>query len=167
MIRGRLPSPREETAPRVLPTAPGSRRGHEAILLKTLTMLACVASGLLAGCGRRNLHPVSGVVRFSDGTPLSAGRVVVDFGRDSFSGAWGHVRSDGTFAIGTLSAADGMRAGVVQVAIVNAVEPVYAPDGTAITSKPLIHPRFADPETSGLSFEVPRQTHWDIIVDRP
>jgi hypothetical protein len=148
-------------------TARPSRRNHVAISRVAFTMAACVAITALAGCGRRDLHRVSGVVRFSDGSPLSTGRVVVDYGRDSLSGAWGHVRSDGSFTIGTLSAADGMRAGVVRVAIVNAVKPVFAPDGTAIAAKPLVHPRFADPETSGLSFDVPRQTLWDIIVERP
>jgi len=149
------------------PTAPRSRRNHDAISLVVSMIAACVAITAPAGCGRRDLHRVSGAVRFSDGAPLRTGRVVVDYGRNALSGAWGHVRPDGSFTIGTLSAADGMRAGVVRVAIINAVEPVYAPDGTAITSKPLVHPRFAHPETSGLSFEVPRQTHWDIIVDRP
>ena len=34
-------------------------------------------------------------------------------------------------------------------------------------SEPLVHKRFADPATSGLEFEVPKQTKWEIIVEKP
>lgn len=34
-------------------------------------------------------------------------------------------------------------------------------------SEPLVHKRFADPATSGLEFEVPKQTKWEIVVEKP
>jgi hypothetical protein len=34
-------------------------------------------------------------------------------------------------------------------------------------SEPLVHKRFADPVTSGLEFEVPKQTKWEIVVEKP
>jgi prepilin-type processing-associated H-X9-DG protein len=40
-------------------------------------------------------------------------------------------------------------------------------DGMTSKQKPLVHKRFESPETSGLSFEIPRQTTWDIVVERP
>lgn len=138
------------------------------LALRLAGMLAACAVLLTpAGCGRRGLHRVSGSVRFADGAPLTRGRVVADYGHDSVAGAWGHIRSDGSFTIGTLADDDGMRAGSVRVAIVNAVETTYGRDDAAVATKPLVHPRFMHPETSGISFDVPRQTRWDIIVEGP
>ncbi|MFM8635342.1 MAG: hypothetical protein ACKOEX_11115 [Planctomycetia bacterium] len=34
-------------------------------------------------------------------------------------------------------------------------------------AKQFEHPRFVDPATSGLSFEVPKQTKWDVVVEKP
>jgi hypothetical protein len=40
-------------------------------------------------------------------------------------------------------------------------------DPSIVKTKPLAHSRFESPATSGLSFEIPRQTKWEIIVERP
>lgn len=124
----------------------------------------------LAGCGRRDLHPASGRVRFPDGAPLTAGRVVLDYGPGSVRGGWGYIQPDGTFTLGSFTGKDGVRSGTVRVAITFA----YAKEGAPGTEgrsgsqpEPLVHPRFESPETSGLSFEIPRQTEWDIVVERP
>jgi hypothetical protein len=39
--------------------------------------------------------------------------------------------------------------------------------GENSTGAELIYSRFSDPQTSGLSFEVPKQTKWDIVVEKP
>lgn len=119
--------------------------------------------GLLAatGCGAE-LHEVTGRVRFADGTPLDTGRVVVDFG-ESPTGAWGSIYPDGTFRIGTHTPTDGMRAGSYRVFISGA----ETLPGPGAPSRPLVHERFTRPETSGLTFTVPEQTTWDIVVEKP
>jgi hypothetical protein len=138
---------------------------------RRLAVAWVVSVGLLAvaGCGRRDLYPVSGTVRLTDGSPVTSGRVVLDYGMGSTHGGWGYIKPDGTFTLGSLTQTDGVRAGTVRVAITFA----YGLDGdpgrdlTSPKVKALVHPRFENPETSGLSFEIPRQTKWDIVVERP
>ena len=120
---------------------------------------------VLVGCGRSDLYRVKGRVQFPDGTPLSKGRVVVELGGTAGQ-AWGRVKPDGSFTIGTLKENDGMKAGVVRVAIKDA-EVLPNPNDPQDRGRQLVHRRFADPATSGLSFRVPEQTDWKIIVEKP
>jgi hypothetical protein len=129
--------------------------------------MASVMVVLLAGCGRRDLHRVQGVVRFADGQPLTTGRVVLDYGPQAVHGGWGYIHGDGTFTLGSFTENDGVRAGAVRVAIINAIATEPGRDPSVFKTKPLIHSRFESPATSGLSFEIPRQTNWEIVVDRP
>jgi hypothetical protein len=121
----------------------------------------CLLVLAAAGCGS-NLHPVKGRVHFADGSPLDTGRVVVDFG-EAQSGAWGSIHPDGSFVIGTNSPSDGMLAGTYRVYISGA----ETLPGPGAPTRPLVHERFTKPETSGLSFTVPDQTTWDIVVEKP
>jgi hypothetical protein len=130
-------------------------------------VIASVAVVLLVGCGRRDLHRVQGVVRFADGQPLTTGRVVLDYGPQAVHGGWGYIHGDGTFTLGSFTENDGVRAGAVRVAIINAIATEPGRDPEVFKTKPLIHSRFESPETSGLSFEIPRQAKWEIVVDRP
>ena len=134
-----------------------------------LALSAGVAVLPLAGCGRSDLHAVSGTVRFPDGSPLTTGRVVVTYVPQAAYGGWGYIKPDGTFTLGSLTQTDGIRAGTVRVAITFASEADGKPggDGGSAKPKPLVHARFESPETSGLSFEIPRQTKWEIVVERP
>lgn len=131
--------------------------------------LACLAALTLVGCGRRDLHPVSGTVRFADGSPLTVGRVVATYPPPAAYGGWGYIKPDGTFTLGSFTQTDGIRAGTVQVAITFAYEAAGEPDseGMYTKQKPLVHKRFENPASSGLSFEIPRQTTWEIVVERP
>jgi hypothetical protein len=140
-----------------------SRRRLAVVLAAGMGMLA------VAGCGRRDLYSVTGKVRFPDGSPVTTGRVVLDYGIGSKHGGWGYIKPDGTFTLGSLTQTDGVRAGTVRVAITFAysLDPDPGSDPTAAKLKPLVHPRFETPETSGLAFEIPRQTQWDIVVERP
>jgi hypothetical protein len=118
---------------------------------------------VIAGCGRSDLHRVSGRVRFPDGTPLTKGRVVVEqSGRPGQ--AWGRIRADGSFTIGTKTEKDGMRAGTCRVAIKDTEVPPENPSDRVVK---LVDTRFESPATSGLSFEVPKQVTWDIEVEKP
>jgi hypothetical protein len=140
-----------------------SQAGRRRMLALALSLLS------LTGCGRRDLHPVTGKVRFPDGSPVTTGRVVVDYGIGSKHGGWGYIKPDGTFTLGSLTQTDGVRAGTVRVAITFAysIDGNSGSDPTAAKLKPLVHPRFESPENSGLTFEIPRQTQWDIVVERP
>lgn len=130
---------------------------------RTALATVCVMSLLLAvGCGPRDLHRVSGRVEYQDGSPVSSGRVVIEYGDGT--GAVGVIQPDGSFRIGTRRESDGMRAGNYRVAIKDAIVP-EGPEGQRI--RVLVHPRFADVATSGLEFTVPEQTTWQIVVDRP
>lgn len=121
------------------------------------------AAAVLAACGcGAELHKVRGRVHFPDGTPLDTGRVVVDFG-DGPTGAWGSIRPDGRFEIGTYTPTDGVRAGTYRV-YVSGAETLPAPGTPA---RPLVHERFTKPETSGLTFTIPDQVDWDVLVERP
>jgi hypothetical protein len=131
---------------------------------KALVLVVVALAG--AGCGK-STHPVRGKVRFSDGTPLTVGRVVADSG-DPQVGSWGYIREDGTFELGTFSHNDGVPPGTYRVSIENAVtSPPPGGDPTKFVSRPLLHPRFADKGTSGLTFEVPKDTVWEIVVEKP
>lgn len=132
-------------------------------------LAACLTVAAVIGCGRRDLHPVSGTVRFSDGSPLTTGRVVATYPPPAAYGGWGYIKPDGTFTLGSFTPTDGIRAGTVQVAITFAYEDEGEPgsDGMSTKQKPLVHKRFENPATSGLSFEIPRQTTWEIVVERP
>lgn len=127
-------------------------------------VLAAVVA-LAAGCADQKIFPVRGTVKFADGSPLTAGRVTIDTG-DALTGSWGAVQPDGTFVMGTNTPTDGVPAGTFRVAIVGALSPAGG-DGPAREPKPLIHDRFTRPESSGLSFTVPDQQQWDIVVEKP
>lgn len=121
----------------------------------------CVIVGLVAGCGRSDLHRVSGQVKFGDGSPLTVGRVVVSY--EDGTSSWGRVQKDGSFRVGTKKDSDGMRGGTYRVAVKDAILPGEKP-GEFLG---VVHPRFADPATSGLEFTVPDQTTWPIVVEKP
>lgn len=124
-----------------------------------LCLVLLVVAG--TGCGRRGYHKVSGRVHYPDGTPVVIGRVVVDY-PDSPRGSWGAIRPDGTFTMGSYAPDDGILRGTFRVSIQSTY--VMRQDGSTVE---LVDRRFADPETSGLSFSVPEQLEWDITVTKP
>lgn len=127
-----------------------------------LTALAALC--LCLGCGK-SIYPVKGRVHFADGKPLPQGRVIIDTGLN-LTGSWGLIHPDGTFEMGTNTPNDGVPAGKHRVYLENTM--THAPSGHVgpFTPKPLVNPRFNKSETSGLVFEVPGQTEWDIVVEK-
>lgn len=117
---------------------------------------------VLTGCWGSDLHRVGGRVSFADGSPLSGGRVVVDYGNGKM--AAGRINTDGFFSIGTLKETDGMKAGTYRVAIKDALAPKSADSSEFYV---LVHQKFTDPMTSGLEFTVPDERFWKIVVERP
>jgi hypothetical protein len=139
------------------------RRPHAGLVIVRIAF--CFAVVLLAvapGCRRSGLVQVRGRVTYADGSPLPLGRVLIDAGGKA-TGAWGRIKSDGRFSIGTLKENDGMAPGTYRVAIVDA----STPPGSDGPGKIFVAPKFSDFSTSGLKFRVPEQTTWNITVEPP
>lgn len=121
-------------------------------LLFPVTALYC--SGLV-GCGSDpTMAPVEGIVLL-DGKPLDHG--MVTFVPAAGRGAKGSIGSDGRFVLGTHSDADGALVGRHRVAVTAFEKPVWPPnydrDGQESDKSP-VPPRYASPDSSGLTFQV-------------
>ena len=118
---------------------------------------ACAAALLLAtcgGCGQQGLPvaPTSGKVTI-DGRDVPQGSVI--FIPAKGRSATGTIRPDGTFTLTTYRPNDGALLGLHQVAISGAeVGEDFDPRKLEQSVKWLVPPRYRDPTTSGLSFEV-------------
>jgi hypothetical protein len=134
----------------------------------TIFLAFSLLLSLTAGCNRN--VPMSGRVTFADnGEPLTVGTVVF---AGTASQARGNIEPDGTFQLGFLGEKDGLPKGDYKVYIDNAnrYENGEMVDGILSnqTVIPLISPKFADAETSGLSITVDGSTNtFDIQVERP
>lgn len=131
---------------------------HRKVLLSKLTRSrACAAALLVAaigGCGHQGLPvaPTSGKVTL-DGREVPQGSVV--FTPSKGRSATGTIRPDGTFTLTTYRENDGAILGEHQVAISGAeVGPDFDPRKLEQSAKWLVPPRYRDPVTSGLSYEV-------------
>ncbi len=128
------------------------------LLLATVSVLG------VAGCGPSDRHYVTGTVRYPDGSPVTAGRLFVDYGPGATRQAGALINSDGSFRIGEIKDGDGMPAGTVTVGV--AAYTYIEKDGT-LQEVSLCDRKYFSPETSGLVFEVPEQLRWDIVVEKP
>ena len=148
--------------PAVMSNSFHARLPFAGLVIARITL--CLAVVLLAaapGCRRSGLVQVRGRVTYADGSPLPLGRVLIDAGGKS-TGAWGRIKSDGRFTIGTLQENDGIAPGTYRVAIVDAL--ILEPDGS---TKMIVAKQFSDFSSSGLEFRVPEQTTWNIKVEPP
>jgi hypothetical protein len=112
---------------------------------------------LLSGCGGQ--EKLSGRVAFSDGQPLTTGTIY--FTNDNYT-ARAHLRSDGTYDVGSLSQKDGLPPGTYKVHISGAIE-----DNADETIRPLIAAEFASESQTPLSITVPGERVYNITVERP
>jgi len=112
---------------------------------------------LLTGCSDK--EKLSGKVVFPDGEPLTTGTIY--FTNDNFT-ARAHLRTDGTYDVGSLSQKDGLPPGTYKVHISGAIE-----DNADETIRPLIAPEFASHTTTPLSIMVPGERVYNITVERP
>ena len=137
-------------------------------------LLCCFALLSLTGCSG-NVQ-LSGKVTFSDdGSPLTCGRVC--FLADDLQ-AFGDLKADGTFVVGTSSPNDGLPLGSYKVFITGAVRTVESVERTQKlgdetlkivdeVTESLIDKKFTSPSTSGLTLEVtPSTRHYPIRVER-
>jgi hypothetical protein len=124
---------------------------------------------MLAGCDHRpTTFPVDGKVTYTDGAPLAGG--TVEFLTTTADGqrinARGRTDLTGAFTLGTFAEDDGALAGRHQ-AIVVGRPALLGGDLTRAPHLKGIDPRFANYETSGLTFVVkPGENHFAISVAR-
>jgi len=125
---------------------------------------------LAAGCGSN--VKVTGKVTFEDGQPLAKGRVC--FQTDKFF-ADGPIQKDGTYTLGSVGENTGLPKGTYQVFIAGAETPPQLVVvggqvnllGKTLPGNPLVHKKFTDRMTSGLTCEVKGRTVFDITVMPP
>ena len=114
----------------------------------------------LPGCGRSGFDTVAVKGRVTyEGEPLVGG-LVIFYAVDRTQGhpAKARIAPDGTFVVKTLSNTPGLVPGEYKVAVLLQKLPMYGstPEqiAAAAANKMVLPERFADPETSGLSFTV-------------
>lgn len=122
-------------------------------------------AGLLlsSGCGgKHTMYPVEGQVTLPDGTPVDHVLLTLERRQPPLS-AQATTDEDGMFYVGTQGASDGAPAGVYQVTVVETAG-LNHPDQP---SPRRIHPKYADPSTSGLQITVTADSRYDLILDPP
>jgi hypothetical protein len=109
------------------------------------------------------MAPVTGTVRYDDGTPVTGGEVTLHPADDpKLPTGVAYIQPDGRFAVFTEKPGDGVRTGKYKVGVAPPTDD-YGPRNP----RP-IDPKFADPATSGITFEVkPGPNTLDVTVTRP
>ncbi|MDR2704832.1 MAG: hypothetical protein LBC02_03545 [Planctomycetaceae bacterium] len=127
-------------------------------------MLLLCFTGFM-GCSNGNVK-FGGKVTFEDGSPLTTGMVIFDNGVITSRAP---IQSDGTFVAGTSRENNGIPPGTYRVSISAAIELLDNPEGKfPAPSRPLIHQKFASPETSGLTVTIDKSPQpYNIIVEPP
>ncbi len=121
-----------------------------------------------AGCssGAPPTYPVSGVVRFPDGTPVKTGFVELYSSQQEVN-ARGEIQRDGSFELTTFQPNDGAVEGEHQVIVGQFLAAEWLPEIEHQHGDP-VAPRFADYRTSELSATVRSDgpNKLELIVDR-
>ena len=133
--------------------------------MKKFKLLLCLSICFVAvGCGDK--VPLRGTVTFTDGETAPHGTVI--FQKDGFV-ARGEIQPDGSYRVSSAGVNDGLLPGEYSVHVqgITGMPPVQL--GATMPPLPglLHHPRYSDPETSGLSVTVPaRGNRFDIVLER-
>ena len=133
---------------------------------KRLLPFVLVGLVLMSGCGSGN-QSLSGKVTFTDDdSPVPMG--IVQF-NSATSFSQGEIKSDGTYIVGTNALTDGIPPGTYTVTV-HATEytEIRGADGSfSSQSKPLIHSKYNNADTSGLTFTADgKMRTFNIQVDR-
>lgn len=126
------------------------------------SILIALALSFCIGCGGGS--PVSGTVKFSDGTPLDTGRVMFESSSHSYMGSLG---PQGKYTILGNQGKSGIPNGEYSVYIQAAekADPnVTDPDAPPMQ---LIDKKFTNKNTSDLKCQVKGKTVFDITVEKP
>jgi hypothetical protein len=120
---------------------------------------------LLTGCGGGTgprMVPVSGKVLFADGGVVRSGTVELTSADHQFT-ARGRIGTDGSFRLGTVSSDDGAVVGKHR-AIVTQLVPVEDVASSNHAPHGLVHEKYADYATSGLTVEIPANGTRDLVI---
>ena len=118
-----------------------------------------------AGCDNKGTAPVSGKVKFKDGSDVSvlAGYSLTFEAEGIKTSAVGEVAADGTFKLSTYGANDGALPGKYRVAIL----PPANPDPDKPPTKSKILGKYGDLRTSELNAEIkPGRNDIELTVER-
>ena len=135
----------------------------EMLFMKIQLIAVLISVIFLAGCGK-NIH-FSGKVEFTDGTPVESGTIY--FEKADFV-ARGTIAPNGRYVLGSIGPKDGIPPGKYKVYIRGVVDKdakTKNPLGM-ISSVSLIDNKYSNPETSGLSVEIPAERTLDIKLER-
>ncbi|GHT18831.1 hypothetical protein FACS1894189_7150 [Planctomycetales bacterium] len=115
----------------------------------------------MLGCSQN--VPLTGTVKFSDGTPLTTG--TISFTDAKGSQARGDIDSAGRYVVGFKGIGDGLPSGEYQIAV-SAFE--YKDEGKNRITTQLVDVKFMNKDTSGLRVTIDKsvRTH-DVTVERP
>lgn len=116
--------------------------------------------GFFTGCGSKT-YPAEGKVVFADGTPAVelAGYFIMFQSLEHKTSATGTIQPDGSFAMGTMTSADGAMLGKQRVAITPPPADVHKPRPPS----PL-PARYGSFETSGIEVEIKPETNQLIVT---
>jgi hypothetical protein len=124
---------------------------------------------LLTTLGCSDKITVKGTVKFSDGEPLTKGEVF--FGNAAGTHQYyGSIKPDGSFSLGGLKDGEGIPAGKYSVWLVRVNLTEYGTDERGrgwVNETIIVDPRFEQPQTSGLSFDIDKAADIEITVERP
>ena len=120
-------------------------------------LLICL---VVAGCGKNKR--LTGKVTFSDGTPVKNGMVI--FRTDNFLSK-GEIKPDGSYKMSSERENDGIPPGDYQVYVSSIFKP--PPPGSGLSMPvSLCHPKYENPDTSGLTCKVPAPGNkYDIVLE--
>lgn len=117
----------------------------------------------LSGCGQGStLVPVSGKVVFDEGGVVRSGIIELT-SVDNRHTARSRISPDGTFHLGTHTNTDGAYVGRYRV-IVAQIVPVEDVPATGHAPHGLVHEKYADYATSGLTAEIPPKGVTDLLI---
>ncbi|MDR2344501.1 MAG: hypothetical protein LBE18_00390 [Planctomycetaceae bacterium] len=135
-----------------------------------LLFLLVITFCCVIGCGNR-LTKITGTVQFSDGTPITYGRIVFDDGKHSY---FGTIKNDGTYITGGINPVEGIPDGVYKIWLASTektVDEVYDNDNQLISYSTVeqVAEKFRYVDKTDLVFEVKRggPTTYNVVVEKP
>ncbi len=142
---------------------------HRFVSLSSIALVgSCAAMLALAGCGSGpKAYPVEGTVKYKDGTPMTAGGLIIFNPMDTQVKvtAQGEIKEDGTFKLGTFAETDGAPVGKYRVLI--ALPPLANPNRPP-AGWPPINVKYSSADKSGLEFTVTAiaKNEYAIVVEK-
>ena len=115
------------------------------------------------GCGQN--ARVTGKITFTNGEPLTIGRVVFSSSDGSYQVS-GQINQEGMYKLDEIKPGSGIKPGDYGVTILQAAHVEYGSGKTAVS---LIHPKYESPETSALKATVEKRKSlvYNITVEPP